>query len=173
VKIDFLVKDESNKEKDLNFMDNEIRIGSPSSSMDSRPNIVRDQRSLKSENVKKFLAMLDSEIKKIYIFFMNKERELYVSINSHLHIRQTYETFNIQNIVKELEELWNVSEVALNLTKYISLNMMAIKAILNKFDRNFEKVYGKISFAYAQKKIQAKNSDLLYILQFKVFIKFI
>jgi SPX domain protein involved in polyphosphate accumulation len=136
--------------------------------MDSRVNIVRDNKPMKSEYVKKFLFKLDQEIKRIYIFFMNKERELYVSINSHLHIRESYETLIIQNILKELEELYMVSEVALNLTKYISQNMLAIKTILNKFDKHFEKVYGKISFAYAQKKIEAKNSDLLYILQFKV-----
>jgi SPX domain protein involved in polyphosphate accumulation len=168
VKIDFLVKDESNKEKDLNFMDSEIRISSPTSSMDSRVNIIRDHRPMRSECVKKFLFKLDQEVKRIYIFFMNKERELYVSINSHLHLRQSYEEFSIYNLAKELNELYSVSEVALNLTQYISQNMMAIKSILNKFDKHFEKVYGKISFAYAERKIAAKNSDLLYILQFKV-----
>ena len=99
---------------------------------------------------------------------MNKERELYVSINSHLHIRQSYDTLTVQNILKELEELEQVSETSLNLARFISDNMMAIKTILYKFDKHFEKIYGKVSFTYTQRKIKSKNSDLLYILQFKV-----
>jgi len=115
-----------------------------------------------------FIKLMDAEIKKIYLFFVNRERELYVSINSHLHIRQTFDSFNLRNIEKEFEELYNISLVTFNISKFIQMNMTAIKKILKKFDRNFEEFYGKISLKYIQKKLECKNSDLLYILQFKI-----
>jgi SPX domain protein involved in polyphosphate accumulation len=118
--------------------------------------------------VTQFLAILDIEIKKVYHLFTSKERELYVSINSHLHIRNTYETFNVKQITKELEELWKISLFALNITKFVSYNIHALKTILNKFDKHFEKNYGRISSVCARNIIQSKNADLLYILQFKV-----
>ena len=39
----------------------------------------------------KFTSKLSEEIKKVYLFFISCERELYVSINSHLHIRHAFE----------------------------------------------------------------------------------
>ena len=37
-----------------------------------------------------FLSFLESEIRKIYIFYTNCERDLYVMINSHLYKRKVY-----------------------------------------------------------------------------------
>ncbi len=41
--------------------------------------------------LKSFTTKLDDEIKKVYLFYVACERELYVSINSHLHLRQSFE----------------------------------------------------------------------------------
>lgn len=131
-------------------------------------NGINDREKLIDNQFKKFIKQLDTEIKKIYLFFVTKERELYVSINSHLHIRQTFQTFDLRNIEKEFEELYNISYLTYNITKFIHLNMMAIKKILKKFDRNFEELYGRISLKYIQRKIECKNSDLLYVLHFKI-----
>ena len=38
----------------------------------------------------KFTNTLNDEIKRVYLFFISSERELYVSINSHLHIRYAF-----------------------------------------------------------------------------------
>ena len=186
--ITLLLKDRE-KEKIKEFSNTEdVLIKSPSSSAESGMifnadnrlnfdvslgNQVERSQSNATEQVidaqfKKFVKLLDSEIKKIYLFFVNKERELYVSINSHLHIRQTFETFDLRNIEKEFEELYNISYLTFNISKYIHLNMTAIQKILKKFDRNFEELYGRISLKYIQRKLECKNSDLLYILQFKI-----
>lgn len=111
---------------------------------------------------------MDAEIKKIYIFFAGKERELYVLINSHLHIRQSYEGLSLANVKKEIIEIKKISNIALNVSKFIHLNMIAIKRILKKFDKNFQHILGKITFPYIQKKLELKHSDLLYILNLKI-----
>jgi hypothetical protein len=118
--------------------------------------------------LKHFIKLMDKEIKKIYLFFVNRERELYVQINSHLHIRQTYDTFNLKNIAKEYEELTKISQTSFNISKFINDNMTAIKKILKKFDKKFEQLFGRIALRYIQRKLESRNSDLLYILQFKI-----
>jgi hypothetical protein len=163
-------------EKNLQIIDNnEVQIDTPSSSnrTDSKPKINFDNEGgeplePKTDYITQFLNLLDIEIKKVYHLFTNRERELYVSINSRLHQRQNYENFTIKQISKELEELWKISVFALNLTKFVSVNIKALKMILNRFDKNFEKNYGRISSVCAQKMIESKNADLLYILKFKV-----
>jgi len=39
----------------------------------------------------KFITILDKEIRKIYLFYNNIERELYILINTRLHFRKNYE----------------------------------------------------------------------------------
>lgn len=39
----------------------------------------------------KFITLLDKEIRKLYMFYNNVERELYIQINSRLHYRKNYE----------------------------------------------------------------------------------
>lgn len=167
------IKKEENKEKSIEFSSNqEISLKSPCHSDSSSIKIFNGEiisdSEVYDEFIKNFFKKLDCEIKKIYIFFVNKERELYVSINSHLHIRQSYDTFNLVSILKEYEELDKISQVAYSITKYIDINMTALKKILKKWDKKFQIYYDKISLKYIQKKLESKNSDLLYILQFKI-----
>ena len=157
---------DENKEKDLTY-DKDIRLDSPGSSMDSRPGIIKNN-CLNKDYLDNFNSLLDIEIKKIYLFFINRERELYISINSHLHIRQSFDSFDTYNIIKEFEELWKISVTALNLSIFINQNMSALRIILNKFDKHFNQYYNNTTLKYIDRKIKAKNSDLLYILQFKV-----
>jgi SPX domain protein involved in polyphosphate accumulation len=157
---------DSNREK---VLPDNVHLNSPGESWDSRPNIIRNTSCRTSnEFITQFTGMLDSEIKKIYFFFQKKERELYVSINSHLHLRETFNTFNVYNIMKEYEELCNISDESKKLSKFINENMIALRHILYKFDKYFKQYCNKQSFNYIDRKIKAKNSDLLYILQFKV-----
>jgi SPX domain protein involved in polyphosphate accumulation len=149
-----------------------IKLNSPGNSWDSRPKILTNISSngnrLEMDYCSQFTSMLDGEVRKIYLFFQRKERELYVSINSHLHIRETFNTFKVYNIMKEYEELCNISQETKNLSRFINQNMKGLRYILSKFDKYFEKYCNKQSFHYIDRKIKSKNSDLLYILQFKV-----
>lgn len=43
--------------------------------------------------LKEFLSYFEAEIRKIYIFYTNWERELYVMINSHLYLRRSYKYY--------------------------------------------------------------------------------
>jgi SPX domain protein involved in polyphosphate accumulation len=154
------------KERELNPEEREdLDLRSPSNSMGSKKGFMK-----RSENEynDKFISLLNSELKKVYLFFITKERELYININSHLHLRQTYDTFNIANLSKELEELWKISLTTLNITKFIHLNMIAIKKILKKFDKHLTQYFGNTVSKFIKEKLDSQNSDLVYMLKFKV-----
>jgi MFS family permease len=118
--------------------------------------------------LKNFVDKLDSEIKKVYLFYSNIERELYLQINSRLHRRVNYETYSYFEVNKELDNLIKLAHITSSFCKYMNDNMMAIKKILQKFDKNFEKYFGKISMKFLKSKIDKSNSDFNYILNFKI-----
>ena len=125
-----------------------------------------------SESLQEFISNfkedLDKQLKKIYICFIQNERKLYVAINSHLHIRQNYDTFSIQQISKELDDLKHSAQYTYNIINYISINLNALKNLLRLFDKAFKSIYGELSTLYISNKINTAGSDLAYILRFKI-----
>lgn len=120
------------------------------------------------EFISTFKEDLDKQLKKIYICFIQNERKLYVAINSHLHIRQNYDTFSIRQISKELDDLKHTAQYTYNIINYISINLNALKNLLRLFDKAFKSIYGELSTLYITNKINTVGSDLAYILRFKI-----
>jgi SPX domain protein involved in polyphosphate accumulation len=65
-----------------------------------KDNIISNQENEPNQNeiIKLFKSKLNKELKKFYIFFIQQERELYLSINTRLHIKKKYNTFNNSEI---------------------------------------------------------------------------
>lgn len=63
-----------------------------------RESMLVDNSKLYEEFVDSFTTLLDKEIKKVYIMFIDIEKKLYIMINSHLHIRDSYEYISIFKI---------------------------------------------------------------------------
>ena len=80
--------------------------------------------------------MLEQELKKIYRFFVQQERELYLQINTRLHIRSKYETFSMTQLEKELDELQTLSSYATPVLLHIPEH--------HRHGENFEKIRQKI-----------------------------
>ena len=112
--------------------------------------------------------MLEEELKKIYRFFVQQERELYLQINTRLHIRSKYDTFSLVQLEKELDELQTLSSYATSLSCYIYLNITGMTKILKKFDKKFKRYNLNFTKNFIVEKYQKKNSDLLYIHQYKI-----
>ena len=117
--------------------------------------------------VKRFDELLENELKKIYRFFVQQERELYLEINTRLHVRKKYENFSMNQLKKELDELQTLSSYATSLSSYIYLNMTGMSKILKKFDKKFRLGFS-FSKTFIVEKYQKKNSELLYIHQYKI-----
>ena len=114
---------------------------------------------------------LDKDIKKIYIFFSNKERILYQKINKLLHMKEEYGDFELEDYLSQYKDLNELSVLSLNISEFIYYNLKAIIKILKKYDK---KVIGqefknmKIKINFIQAKLEEQNSDILYLLKFKI-----
>ena len=113
-----------------------------------------------------FIQSLDEEFKKVYVFFINQERDLYNQINSFLYFKKNIKKEDIKNLIISL--LYAV-DLAYSLKKYINYNVKAMIKILKKFDKKFGKLFEKnISNIYFNSKLNKANSDFDYFLKYKI-----
>ena len=123
------------------------------------------------EKIKYFTDELDKEIKRVYVFFSNKEKKLYKDINKCLHQKEDYAEYELNEYLTQFNLLLELSAYNHNLSIFIYYNLKAVLKILKKFDK---KIVGKknkekhILFNYIQKKLEEQNSDILYLFRFKM-----
>ena len=123
------------------------------------------------EKIKYFTDELDKEIKRVYVFFSNKEKKLYKDINKCLHQKEDYADYELNEYLTQFNLLLELSAYNHNLSIFIYYNLKAVLKILKKFDK---KIVGKknkekhILFNYIQKKLEEQNSDILYLFRFKM-----
>ena len=118
--------------------------------------------------LKKFVDLLEKEFRKSYIHFVTQEKELYKKVNVHCYSSGLYKDYNILNISHEINELASTLRLAKQLNCFINDNVMAMKKILKKFDKKFQRYFGIIAPKYILTHLTSQNSDLEYLLQFKL-----
>ena len=121
--------------------------------------------------IKEFTDDLDKEIRNIYIFFSKKEKHLYKDINVCLHIKEEYTSYDLKDYLKQYQELKKLSILSLNISKYIYLNLKALMKILKKFDKKVIGLKNKdnhITKNFIISKLEEQNSDILYLINFKM-----
>ena len=121
--------------------------------------------------IKEFTDELDKEIRMIYIFFSKKEKQLYKDINVYLHIKDDYTNYDLEDYLKQYQELQKVSLTDLNLSNYVYYNLKACIKILKKFDKKVIGLKDKdnhIKINYIITKLEEQNSDILYLINFKM-----
>ena len=104
-----------------------------------------------------FEESLDKDIKKVYIFFSNKERILYKQINESLHLKEDYENLELAGYLNEYKQLKSISELSLNMSYFVFYNLKAVIKILKKFDKKVVTLKNKdyqIKFNYIQTKLE-------------------
>ena len=118
-----------------------------------------------------FEQSLDKDIKKVYIFFANKERTLFKRLNESLHLKDSYGNFDLATYLNELKRLKELSDLSLKMSYFIFYNLKAVIKILKKFDKKVITPKNKdyqIRMNYIQTKIEEQNSDILYLIKFKI-----
>ena len=118
-----------------------------------------------------FEQSLDKDIKKVYIFFANKERTLFKRLNESLHLKDSYGNFDLATYLNELKKLKELSDLSLKMSYFIFYNLKAVIKILKKFDKKVITPKNKdyqIRMNYIQTKIEEQNSDILYLIKFKI-----
>ena len=118
--------------------------------------------------LKRFVDLLESEFRKSYIHFVSQEKELYKKVNGHCYVVDAYKEYNLFGVVNEIKELTLTMKLARQLNSFINDNVWALKKILKKFDKKFQGYFGIIAPKYILSHLTSQNSDLEYLLQFKV-----
>ena len=121
--------------------------------------------------IKEFTDSLDKEIRFIYIFFSKNEKRLYKDINIYLHIKDDYTTYDMQDYLQQYLELKKLSIFSFNISKYVYYNLKAIIKILKKFDKKVIGLQDKdfhIKKNFIVTKLEEQNSDILYLINFKM-----
>ena len=123
------------------------------------------------DKIKYFTEELDKEIKRVFVFFTNKEKKLYKDINKCLHQKEDYAEFELNEYYTQFNILLELSVYNFNLSVFTYYNLKAVLKILKKFDK---KIVGRknkkkhILFYYIQAKLEEQNSDMLYLFRFKM-----
>ena len=86
---------------------------------------------------KEFKELMDQEFQRCYQFFKKIRKQLHTKINRHLCTQTNYLSYNIDDILNEIDNLRKTMYLAKCLNEFINDNMMAIKKILKKFDKKF------------------------------------
>ena len=118
--------------------------------------------------LKRFIDLLENEFRKCYIHFVNMEKELYKRVNNHCYNIPNYRDYIISEICNELKGIRLTVALAKQLNCFINDNVMALKKILKKFDKKFQRYFGIIAPKYILTHLTSQNSDLEYLLQFKL-----
>ena len=102
------------------------------------------------------------------MFFVQQERELYLRINTRLHMRRYYENFALYQVFQELNDLQSLCDYTTTISSYVNLNIQIIYRILSKFDKKYKKYKINFTKEYILECFERKNSDLLYIYAYKI-----
>ena len=125
----------------------------------------------KEENgiyLKEFVELLIKEFQKSYNFYIQIEKVLTKKMNAHLCTQTSYSNYNLEELSKEMKSLSLTIFLTKSLNDFVNDIMTAMKKILKKFDKNFSRIFGIITPLFILKLFSKKNSELDYMLQFKI-----
>ena len=118
--------------------------------------------------LKEFKNLLNEEFQRCFKFFQLMKKKLHNKLNKHLYTQTNYTSYNLDEFIKEITDLRITIYLAKCLNDFINDNMTAIKKILKKFDKNFSSFFGNLGPKYILENLSNKNSDMEYLLQFKI-----
>ena len=125
------------------------------------------------DDMKIFLYFLTIEVHNVYVFYLSIEKNIFTRINKHSYSRQKYEKMNKDELLEELSDLTDITYLMYSFYSYIDLNIEAVHEILKYFDDHFQILNDDIPMnkLFFRKYLSKKESDLKYILSFKIIIE--
>ena len=126
-----------------------------------------------SDDIKIFLYFLQIEVHNVYVFYLNIEKEIFTRTNDHLYKRKNIEKMDENEVLQELNDLTEIAYLTYSFYLYTDLNVEAVHQILIYFDEHFMPVNNNTSLneLYFKKYLSQNESDLKYILSYKIVIE--
>ena len=124
------------------------------------------------DDIKIFLYFLTIEVHNVYVFYTSIEKNIFMRVNEHSNTRKKYREMNDNELLEELIDLTDITYLLYSFYSYIDLNIKAVQEVLKYFDEHFQLLNHNISIKdlYIKKYLAKKDSDLRYILSFKIII---
>ena len=129
--------------------------------------IQKENKKIIEDKIRTFIDSLDKELKKIYIFFSSKEKDIYQRINKKIQYKEQIAVKQIEEIIKELDSINYIGQLCKEIIIFIYLNIKALKNLLFVFDKSTKFIIESLSYVYIKKFLSKNNSDLIYILNFQ------
>ena len=127
----------------------------------------KENKKIIEDKIRAFIDSLDKELKKIYIFFSSKEKDIYQKINKKIQNKEQIASKQIEDIIKELDSINYIGELCKHIIIFIYMNIKALKNLLFFFDKSTKFIVDSLSYIYIKKFLSKNNSDLIYILNFQ------
>ena len=126
-----------------------------------------------SDDIKIFLYFLQIEIHNVYVFYLTKEKEIFTKTNEHLYKKKKIDMMGEDEVLQELNDLTEIAYLTYSFYLYADLNIEAVHQILKYFDEHFMSLNDNTSLnkLYFKKYLSQNESDLKYILSFKIIIE--
>ena len=122
----------------------------------------------KELHLSNFISQIDEEKKKVYLFYLEKEKLIFNNISLCIKERASYDYKTINELQKEIDNLEYLSELLKEIGLFIYENLNALKKLLKKFDKKLGKYLGKIYHSYFKDSFKKDSSDLTYLLNYKI-----
>ena len=125
------------------------------------------------DDIKIFLYFLTIEVHNVYIFYLSIEKNIFTRVNKHSYSRQKYQNMNKDELLEELVDLTDITYLIYSFYSYIDLNIEAVHEVLKYYDDHFQILNEDIPMnkLFFRKYLSKKESDLKYILSFKIIIE--
>ena len=122
----------------------------------------------KKLHLSNFISQIDEEKKKVYLFYLEKEKLIFNNISLCIKERASYDYKTINELQKEIDNLEYLSELLKEIGLFLYENLNALKKLLKKFDKKLGKYLGKIYHSYFKDSFKKDSSDLTYLLNYKI-----
>lgn len=118
--------------------------------------------------IEEVIKFFEEEIKKVYLFYAQVEREIYLQINNRINSKGQYSGFGLREIQNEIVRLKNISSLTYSIVKFVNLNLFIITEALSCYRETFGQVESETIQMFFQSQLDQINSDLSYMIAFKI-----
>ena len=115
-----------------------------------------------------FKNLLDEEFQKCFDCFNKIKKKLHNKLNEHLYKQTNYSSYQIDEIIKEINNLKGTIYLAYILNVFINDNMMAVKKIIKKFDKKFNIYFDNFGPRYILDNLCKEKSNFEYLLESQI-----
>jgi hypothetical protein len=121
--------------------------------------------------LKTLITLINSQIKKLFVFYIDFERKIYIQVNKKLNKQSYHNRLSIKEICLELKKLREILQTLTYFILFMKVNLLAIKKMIYKFDYYLGDYLGDVTLIYLRSLLENPSSDLNYLINMKIVVE--